>query len=231
MVLKLLIVEDAKDVAELIAYSARMSLPDCEVFLATDGMEALRCFNDDAPNLIVLDVAIPPPDGVEVCRRIRETSHVPILMLTARESTADIVRGLESGADDYLTKPYDPMELIARIRALLRRSQNGAATDASSFVSGPLTIDFAKHDVRIGSKRVHLTATEYRLLKELVHHAGTVLPHQVLLERVWGQDWDGESGYLKVLVQRLRRKLGDDAKQAQFISTEHGVGYRFITGE
>lgn len=229
--MKLLIVEDALDVAELIAYSARISLPDCEVVLAADGKNALQAFSNDEPNLVVLDLSIPPPDGVEVCRRIRETSRVPILMLTARESTADIIRGLESGADDYLTKPYDPMELIARLRALLRRSLDHPAAATTPFVSGPLTIDFDKHDVRIDGDRVRLTATEYRLLEELVRHAGTILPHRILLERVWGQDWDGESGYLKVLVQRLRRKLGDDANQARFISTEHGVGYRFVPGD
>ncbi|MDP9486901.1 MAG: response regulator transcription factor [Actinomycetota bacterium] len=233
MTLKLLIAEDARDVADVVAFGARMNWPDCQVTIAADGEEALGRFEEEHPDLVVLDVSMPPPDGFEVCRRIREASRVPILMLTARDSTLDKVQALDLGADDYLTKPFDHLELLARLRALVRRSSEPPTQEApqqdSRFVAGDLSLDYATHEVRVRGEVVRLTSTEYRLLEQLVRHAGTVLPHRVLLERVWGPEYVGDAHYLKVFVRRLRRKLGDDPERPRYIHTEWGIGYRFAS--
>ena len=225
---KLLIAEDTRTIAEAVAFGARMVWPDCEVTIASSGMEALQEFAQQQPDLVVLDVTMPPPDGFEVCRRIREQSPVPILMLTVRDSTLDKVRALDLGADDYLTKPFDHLELLARLRALMRRANPTLGLAGQRFVAGDLVLDFATHEVRVQDQVVQLTSTEYRLLEELVRHAGKVLPHQFLLEQVWGPEYTRDTQYLKVFIRRLRQKLGDDAEHPQYIQTEWGMGYRFV---
>jgi DNA-binding response OmpR family regulator len=226
--IKLLVAEDAPDVAEAIAFAARMAWPGCEVIGARSGTEALSRFAETQPDIVILDVSMPPPDGFEVCRRIRETSQVPILMLTVRDSTLDKVRGFDLGADDYLTKPFDPLELLARLRAIMRRSSSAQVSDVPDLAVGDLTLNTATREVRLAGSVVPLTSTEYRLLEELARHAGRVLPHQYLLERVWGPEYLGDPGYLKVFVRRLRQKLGDDAVHPRYIQTEWGVGYRLV---
>jgi len=228
MTLKLLIADDAADVAEIVAFGAQMTWSDCQVIVAGDGAEALRQFEAEEPDLVVLDVSMPPPDGFEVCRRIREVSVVPILMLTVRDATLDKVRALDLGADDYLTKPFDHLELLARLRALVRRANGSLSPTAATFTAGDLAIDFATRDVRIKGEPIQLTSTEYRLLEVLTQHAGNVLPHQLLLEQVWGPEYSRDTHYLKVFVRRLRQKLGDDPDRPRYIQTEWGTGYRFI---
>ncbi len=228
MTLKLLIAEDARDVAEVISLGARMSWPGCEVTVAASGAEALQRFAEQPPDLVVLDVAMPPPDGLEVCRRIREVSTVPILMLTVRDATVDKIRALDFGADDYLTKPFDPLELLARLRALLRRAHGTPPPSGSTFVLGDFSLDSTTQEVRIKDVSVQLTSIEYRLLEELVRHAGTVLSHHYLLEHVWGPEYARDTHYLKVVVQRLRRKLGDAVEHPSYIQTVWGTGYRFV---
>ncbi|MCA1718956.1 MAG: response regulator transcription factor [Actinobacteria bacterium] len=228
MTLKLLIAEDARDVAEVIAFGMRMVWPDCRVRITVNGEEAIKRFAEEQPDLVVLDVSMPPPDGFEVCRRIREISGVPILMLTVRDGTLDKVRALDLGADDYLTKPFDHLELLARLRALLRRASRPPVTPGPRIAVGDLSLDYANREVRLRGEEVRLTSTEYRLLEELVRHAGAVLPHRHLLERVWGPGYVGDTHYLKVFVRRLRRKLGDDSDHPRYIQTEWGIGYRFL---
>jgi len=225
---KLLIAEDARDVAEVIAFGARMGWPGCRVTIAATGQDALDRFREDPPDVVILDIGLPPPDGFEVCRRIRETSPVPILMLTVRDATIDKVRALDLGADDFVSKPFDHLELFARLRALVRRASPPAAAPGPDFTLADLSLSFATQEVRLHGEVVRLTTTEYRLLEELVRHAGVVLPHHVLLERVWGTAYAHEIHYLKVFVRRLRRKLGDDAEHPRYIQTEWGVGYRFV---
>ncbi len=226
--MKLLIVEDERDVAEVIAFGSRIAWPDCEIVYATDGTEALVKFAAESPDLITLDAMMPPPDGFEVCARIREQSQVPILMLTVRDAVLDKVRALEIGADDYLTKPFDHLELLARLRALVRRSNISPSSSSTTLTVGDLVIDPRTHEVTVGGQPVPLTATEYRLLEALARHAGTVVPHRRLLEWVWGDEYVRDVGYLKVFVRRLRQKLGDDADRPRYIQTHWGVGYRLV---
>jgi DNA-binding response OmpR family regulator len=226
--LKLLIADDVRDVAEVVTFGARMAWPDCEVTVASSGREALGRFEEEQPDLVILDVSMPPPDGFEVCRLIRESSQVPILMLTVRDTTLDKVRALDLGADDYLTKPFDHLELLARLRALLRRSSGPSVLPGPDFDLGDLSLDSDTHEVRVRGEVVRLTSTEYRLLEVLVRHAGTVLPHRYLLEQVWGPEYVGADHYLKVFVGRLHRKLDKDPAQPRYIRSEWGVGYRFV---
>jgi len=226
--LRLLIAEDARDVAEGIAFAARMHWPDCRVTVAPDGQEALDRFAAMGADLIILDVAMPPPDGFEVCRRIRAVSQVPILMLTVRDGTADKVRALDLGADDYLTKPFDPLELLARLRALLRRTRDTPPMSDRVIVVGDVALHPATREVHLRGAAVRLTASEYRLLEALMRDAGTVRSHAFLLGQVWGEEYHGDVQSLKVFVRRLRQKLEDDPQQPRYIQTEWGVGYRFV---
>jgi DNA-binding response OmpR family regulator len=224
--MRILIADDSRDVADVVAFGARMTWPTCAVTVAQSGSEALRRFGSESPDLVVLDVAMPPPDGFEVCRRIREASQVPIMMLTACGATVDKVRALDLGADDYMTKPFDHLELLARLRALVRRA-NTPVPSGRGVVGHDLSIDFTTQEVRIHDELVRLTSTEYRLLETLVRHAGTTVPHRFLLEQVWGPEYVGDAQYLKVFIRRLRRKLGDDADRPRYIQTQWGIGYRF----
>lgn len=226
MTLKVLIADDAADIAETVAFGVRMIWPDAQVTIAANGQQALDQFYAIQPDIVVLDVVMPPPDGLEVCRRIRSMSHVPIMMLTVLDTPLDTARALDLGADDFLTKPYDHLELLARLRALVRRAGMASSADAPLFTTGALTINFATREVTIHGTVVRLTSTEYRLLEVLAQHAGAVVPHQQLLEHVWGPKYVHDVQYVKVFVWRLRQKLGDQAEDARFIQTEWGEGYR-----
>ncbi len=182
MTMKLLIADDAHDIAEVVAFGARMTWPGCQVTIAGSGTEALQQFAHINPDLVILDVAMPPPDGFEVCRRIRDMPQVPVLMLTVHDGTLDKVRALDLGADDYLTKPFDHLELLARLRALVRRTQTPPVPSSATLAVGHVTLDAVTHAVRLGDMTVRLTSTEYHLLETLMRHAGSVLGHQFLLE-------------------------------------------------
>jgi two-component system KDP operon response regulator KdpE len=226
--LNALIAEDDDDIALTIAFVLRQTWPGCQVTVVSDGAAALAHVAASPVDLVILDVQMPPPDGFEVCRRIRAMSAAPILMLTVRAATLDKVQAFDLGADDYITKPFDPLELIARLRALLRRAQTPPMMAARVVSVGGVSLDAETHEVRVRGVLVRLTPTECRLLEELMRHPGDVLPHRQLLEKVWGAAYVGDPSYLKVFVGRLRQKLGDDPDQPRFIGTEWGVGYRFL---
>jgi DNA-binding response OmpR family regulator len=199
-----------------------------EVLSARDGQAAVALAASEEPDLIVLDVRMPGLDGYEVCRRIREFSSVPIIMLTALAEDADKVKGLDVGADDYVTKPFSAAELLARVQAVLRRVEFVELREPHhSFRAGDLLVDFVRQRVLVGGQEVGLTPTEYRLLCELAKHAGRVLVPEVLLEKVWGVGYEGENHLVRQAVHRLRRKIERDPHNPQYIQTRPGVGYLF----
>lgn len=209
--------------------SASLRSAGYEPVLARDGEEALQAIEETLPDLIILDITMPKLDGFEVCRRVRQWSQVPIIMLSARGGEEDKVACLRAGADDYLVKPFWIEELMARVEAVLRRARAAQAPSAEpTFMSGDLQVNFAERRVTIAGEDVELTSTEYSLLQELVLHRGKVLTHRMLLHSVWGPEYGDERDYVRVFVNRLRRKLGDDAANPRYIRTESGVGYRFL---
>jgi two-component system KDP operon response regulator KdpE len=221
-----LIVDDDADLARIVQLS--LDRAGYQTVIATSGLEGLQEAYRVQPNLVVLDIMMPGMDGWEVCRRLVEMSNVPILMLTAKGTEADIVKGLQLGADDYLTKPFSVAELIARVQALLRRADSESQTDRTSTLSiGNLTIDLNRRLVMRDGELVDLTPTEFKLLECFVTHRDRVLPHRFLLTEVWGSEYIDETNYLKLYVRYLRRKLEEDPADPQLIVTEWGIGYRF----
>ncbi len=224
----ILVIDDDKDLTLML--KAQLERSDYQVVVASSGQEGLQKAYQTRPDLIILDVMMPGMDGWEVCRRLRELSNVPIIMLTARSLKGDVVRGLEIGADDYLTKPFSAAELDARIQAVLRRSaaQNGSPSSRTSFyTNGHLTIDFDRRIVTVRGERVEFTPTEFKLLTTLVRNEGRVLPHRYLLTEVWGPEYADEVDYVKLYIRYLRLKIEDDPSDPVYIQTEWGIGYRF----
>lgn len=219
----------ADDDPQLLRLVARnLEFEGYEVLTASDGASALEQIERSAPDLVLLDVMMPRMDGFTVCQRVREFSSVPIIIVTARGQDQDKVKGLDLGADDYLTKPFSVEELLARVRAALRRSQlpnNLAAGRATTATIGELNIDYAQHLVTFAGKEVALTPTEYRLLAYLAQNVGRVVTQDLLLEHVWGEDYLGESHMLQVNVNRLRHKLEQDPAHPQYLKTKVGIGY------
>ncbi len=196
------------------------------VVSAPDGLSALQKAESETPDLVVLDLMLPDIDGYEVCRSIREFSTVPIIMLTARREQADKIRGLDRGADDYITKPFDAEELLARVRAQLRRSTlTPPSRQHAPLTVGDLAIDVAQHKVTMRGVEVSLSPTEYKLLLQLATHAGKVLVQEELLRLVWGPEYVDEPEVLRVYVRRLRQKIEDDSSSPRYVLTRPGVGY------
>jgi two-component system KDP operon response regulator KdpE len=198
------------------------------VATASSGAAALEQFDAEAPDAMVVDVTMPGMDGFTLTQRIREISHVPIIFLTAMGEQNQKVRGLELGADDYITKPFDPDEMVARVRAVIRRSQFQTPSESGHVIhAGALTVDFLKRRVEYAGQSVKLTPTEYKLLQQLAQQAGKVVPHTDLLSKVWGPEYRDETGYLWVYIRSLRQKLEPDPSNPQFIVSEPGFGYKF----
>jgi DNA-binding response OmpR family regulator len=228
MGMKFLIVDDDKMIVEAVTIGLQFQWQDAEVHSAQDGEEGWRKFIDLSPDVTLLDVNMPYMTGFEVLQRIREVSDAPVLMLTARGDEMSKVKGLELGADDYLVKPFSHLELFARIKAVLRRTDMPAPISAApSFVSGDMAVNFDSHEVTVKGQPVRLTPTEYKLIYQLVRNAGRVLPFDTLLSKVWGDEYRGDMDYLKTYISRLRKKLGDDSEHPRYILTERSVGYRF----
>jgi DNA-binding response OmpR family regulator len=230
--MKILIVDDERSIVEAITIGLELQWQDVQVLSAADGEMGWQTFAQESPDLTLLDVNLPRLSGWEMLRRVREVSDAPVIMLTARGEELDKVKGLELGADDYLTKPFSHLELFARIKAVLRRVDATAPVGAHpSFTSGELAINFDSHEVTMSGEPVKLTPTEYSLLYLLVRNAGRVLPFETLLARVWGDEYRGATDYLKTYISRLRHKLGDNSQQPRYILTERGTGYRFARGK
>lgn len=224
---KILIVDDDPDLIDLIQYN--LEGEGYEVITAGDGHEGMRLLFSDRPDLLVLDVSMPKLDGYQVCQRAREmTDDMPIIMLTARGREEDIIKGLDMGADDYLTKPFRVGELLARVRATLRRARAGPATsEAVTYRDDYLSVDLSAHRVAVNGKVVKLTPTEYKLLAVLVKNKGRVLEFRQLLEAVWGFEYIDDIDYLRVYIWHLRRKIEPDPKDPTYLINELNTGYYF----
>ena len=221
---RILVVDDDPLILRLVR--TNLDRAGYRVLTAVDGQQALDTAASELPDLVILDLMLPKMDGYEVCRRIREFSLVPVVMLTARGEQVDKLRGFEMGADDYLTKPFAPAELLARVQAVLRRSQQAAPPATASVVTcGDITVDFVRRRVTVNGEAVKLTPTEFKLLQQLALNAGKVLSHTDLLTKVWGPEYRDDRDYLWAYVRHLRRKLEPDPERPVHILSEPGVGY------
>jgi len=222
---KVLVVDDEPQIRRVLRVI--LAGQNYEVLEARSGESALDRFREFLPDLVLLDLNMPGMSGLETCRAIRETSEVPIIVLTVRQEEEEKVDALDAGADDYVTKPFGKKELLARIRAALRRSPLSTAAGPRTFVSGDLEIDFEARKIRSGNKPVRLTPKEFDLLRYLVSHAGKPVPHRELLQAVWGPDYGDQTDYLRVFITHLRKKIEPNPAKPRYILTEPWIGYRF----
>ncbi len=224
---RILIVDDEKRMVRFIRLN--LEHDGFQVISAYNGKEALDQVRNALPDLILLDVMMPDIDGFQVLEKIREFSSVPVIMLTAKGEEDDRVRGLELGADDYVTKPFSPRELVSRVRAVMRRISSLEGSTASIIhVDDYLKLDFSRREVWLKGKLIQLRPTEYRLLYHLVQNAGWVLTHEQILTKVWGYEYRDEPHYVRLYVNYLRKKIEDDPSTPKYILTERGIGYRFV---
>ncbi len=223
---RVLVVEDEESFSDALSYLLRKE--GFEVSIAATGTDALTEFDRSGADIVLLDLMLPEMSGTEVCRQLRQRSQVPIIMVTARDSEIDKVVGLEIGADDYVTKPYSPRELVARVRAVLRRrNSEGAEANASTLAAGPVRMDVERHVVTVDGNPVQLPLKEFELLELLLRNAGRVLTRGQLIDRVWGADYVGDTKTLDVHIKRLRSKVEPEPSQPRFIVTVRGLGYKF----
>lgn len=226
MNINVLVVDDEKPLRDFVRRN--LEVRGYRVFTASNGLEALAIFKNENIQLVIMDIMMPHMDGLETTRRIRETSHVPIVILTAMGEEADKVRAFDLGADDYLTKPFGVGELLGRVKAVLRRADwSEPAPHEEKIVRGEIEVDLERHKVNIRGEPVDMTRTEFNLLVYLMRNAGKVLPHRAILQHVWGTEYGDETEYLHVYVGKLRQKIEADPLKPQYLHTEHGIGYRF----
>ncbi len=227
----ILIVDDEPRMTRFIRMN--LELEGYHVIEAHNGIEALDRVRNELPDLVIMDVMMPELDGFETLRMLREISNVPVIMLTVRDEEEDKVRGLELGADDYVTKPFSARELASRVKAVLRRVQGPAGPEESILeIDDRLSIDFNKREVIVEGERIHLRPTEFRLLYHLVENAGWVMPHETLLSKVWGYEYgQDEIQNLRLYISYLRKKIEPDPSEPRYIFTEIGTGYRFVDFE
>ncbi len=227
--MKVLVIEDNYDIQEAISLTFELNWPDAKVISAIEGTDGITKAETDSPDIIILDLGLPDIDGFKVLKEIRNFSDIPVIILTVRSEVMDRIRGLELGADDYIVKPFNHMELLARVRAVLRRSHVPELKEVEKpFITPNLSIDFAARIVTKDGNQIKLTPTEFNLLRYLVRNEGKVLSHHALLEKIWGEEYVDSTEYLKVYVQRLRDKLEDEPAKPRIILSERGVGYKFV---
>ncbi|MFQ5340891.1 MAG: response regulator transcription factor [Anaerolineae bacterium] len=226
----ILVVDDEPRMRRFIRMN--LEVEGCHVIEAADGLRALKMIREEIPDVVILDVMMPNMDGFETLHDLRGFSDVPVIMLTVRSEEDDRVRGLELGADDYLSKPFSPRELVSRIRALLRRAEMTPSVHRSILkIDDDLAIDFAGREVIVRGERVKLRPTEWRLLYHLVSNAGWVMSHEVLLSKVWGPEYRDAHHYVRLYITYLRQKIEEDPSNPKYILTERGMGYRFVDFE
>jgi len=227
--MKVVVIEDSPEIVEVVSLCFQLRWSGAEVLSAGDGTDGLKLVEKESPELVILDIGLPDMDGYQVLREIRRFSQTPVIMLTVKNEDTDIAKGLELGADDYVTKPFSHIELIARVQAVLRRAQ-GMPTPAGEqpFTSGKLRVDFARNEIAMDGKPVKLTSTEYKLLYHLIKNEGRLISHENLLIKACGEAYRDARDVLRVHIQHLRQKLGDNLETPRIIVTEHGMGYKFI---
>ena len=224
---RILVVDDEPRMIRFIQMN--LELEGYEVIQASNGLEALNQVRDNLPDLVILDVMMPNMDGFETLRLLREVSPVPVIMLTVKADEEDKVKGLELGADDYVTKPFSPRELSSRVKSVLRRTEMPAPVEKTALrIDDYLQIDFDRRTVIAGGHEIKLRPTEYRLLYHLVNNAGRIMTHEQLLSKAWGYEYRDEDHYLRLYVTYLRQKIEPDPAHPRYILTERGVGYRFV---
>jgi two-component system KDP operon response regulator KdpE len=222
----ILVVDDEPHIVE--AVSMNLELEGYQVTSACNGYEALKKLTEELPDLVILDIMMPEMGGFETLRKIREVSIVPVIILTVKGEEIDKVKGLNLGADDYITKPFSPLELVSRVKANIRRAEMPTPVPKTEIrVDDNLSIDFSRYKVIVRGKEIHLRPTEYRLLYHLVSNAGHVLAHETLLRRVWGYEYRDEDHYLWLYITYLRQKIEEDPKHPKYILGERGIGYQF----
>lgn len=222
---RIVVIDDEPQIGRMLR--TQLAARGYEVDHYDNGNDGLLAIGENPPDLVLLDLGLPDMDGVEVCRRIRQWSAVPIIFLTVRDEEKTKVQALDVGGDDYVTKPFGLPELLARVRAVLRRKQEQPSTPSSIFESGDLRVDFTARSVTVGGQEVRLTPTEYELLRLFILHADKTLTHRQLLTQIWGPESTTETQYLHVFIRQLRRKLEPDPSKPRHFVTEPGVGYRF----
>jgi len=226
---KVVVIDDAPDIAEVVSLCFQIRWSGTDVLTAGEGGKGLELIEQESPDIVILDINLPDMDGFQVLRELRRFSHVPVIMLTVKGEDIDIARGLELGADDYMVKPFSHIELIARVEAVLRRARGmPVPSDERPYDYGKLSLNFASNEIKLDGNPVKLTSTETKLLRHLVRNEGKLLSHENLLTKVWGEGYQDTRDLLRVHIQHLRQKLGDNMDSPRIIVTEHGMGYRFI---
>jgi two-component system response regulator VicR len=227
--MKVLVIEDDPGIIEVVSLCFQLRWSGTSVISAESGSQGLELVETESPDVVILDIGLPDMDGYSVLKEVRRFSDVPVLMLTVRGEDTDVAKGLEMGADDYITKPFSHIELIARVQAVLRRSQGLAVTDEERpFSSGKLSVDFSRNEVLLDGEPIKLTSTERKLLYHLIRNEGRILSHESLLTKVWGDTYVDARDLLRVHIQHLRQKIEDNTESPNIIVTEHGIGYKFI---
>ncbi len=229
--MKVAIIEDDPEITEVVSLAFETAWPGSELVGASNAVEGLKLLKKQNPDVVIMDVRLPEGDasGFELCKVFRSFSNAPVIMVSARDRDVDIVRGLESGATDYLIKPFSTMELLARTRTVLRRERVGSSpTRSQPFVAEDLSVDFEDRQVLLQGEPVHLSPIEWRLLRYLVRNGGRVVTNDAIVEEVWGSSYRNSKGMVKPHIQRLRKKLNEDLRNPRLIITERGRGYRFI---
>ena len=226
----ILVVDDEPHLVKLVR--SNLEAQHFKVITAMEGQSGLALVEKEGPDLVILDVMMPGMDGFDVLQKIREFSSVPVIMLTAKDQDVDVVKGLQSGADDYVKKPFSVHELMARVEAVLRRAAPGDDVQTRPpFVVEDFTMDFSQRKITVRGKEIRVGPTEFKLLSQLVRNAGRVMLHADLLRKVWGPEYGGETEYLRVYISYLRNKIELDPAKPKYILTEHGVGYMFKRAE
>jgi two-component system response regulator VicR len=227
--MKVLVIEDDPGIIEVVSLCFQLRWSGTTVISANSGGKGVGLVETESPDVVILDVGLPDMDGYQVLKEVRRFSDVPVLMLTVRGEDTDVAKGLELGADDYITKPFSHIELIARVQAVLRRAQGLPVSDEEhSFTSGRLSVDFNRNEVLLDNRPIKLTSTERKLLYYLIRNEGRILSHESLLAKVWGDSYADARDLLRVHIQHIRQKLEDNTESPCIIVTEHGIGYKFI---